>query len=137
MTQFILIKTVRPYSGLPEDLRFAQLDPSDEMLLTAARENLGRSDVPVWKVESTDGEADAIVDSARDAVLSGQSLENTSLYKLLSTAMVNQDSWCSFWADDFCQLPVPSSVIELKTLLREQLATTGNWELYAAWRGDA
>ena len=137
MTQFVLIKTVHPYSGLPEDLCFTELDPSDELLSAAALENLGGSDIAVWKVESTDGEADAIVDAARHAVLSGQPLENTSLYKLLFAATVNQDSRCLFWADDFFQLPVPSSVIELKTMLQEQLETTGNWEIYAAWRGDA
>ena len=137
MTQFLLVASEQPYAKFP-GLVFT---PSgDNPFLSMAASVLFPTQVtPIWSVAPPGTEAGHLAYEARDAADAGESVENTTLGRLLQHAMNRQNSFALFYASDFEQLPIARTSQNLFRIIGEQLRVEDgcNLELYVQWRHDA
>ena len=137
MTQFLLVASELPFAEFP-GLVFT---PSgDNPFLSEAASVLFPTQVkPIWSVALPGAEAGHLAYEARDAVNAGESVENTTLGRLLRHAMSRQNSFALFYASDFVQLPIARTSQILFGLIGEQLRVEDgcSLELYVQWCADA
>lgn len=78
-----------------------------------------------------------MADEARETILDGKNLRESTLGGLILGAINRQESFYLFWGDDFQDLPEPDSEAELIDVITEQLNSDGSWncEIYVLWLG--
>ena len=126
MTQFLFAALRNP--RLPAG--YASVDTRDvEGLEDAARRIFPNAEAVV-KVAPIGDEIDLIVNATRREMASGAGFDESPLGLLGGLAA--QCDFVLFWANDHENLPLATTMTELREALTPQiLETAGNWELYA------
>jgi len=136
MTQFLLVASVQPYSEF-SDLIFTPVQ-EDSFLAEVASTLFPTPSKPIWSIAPSGAEIGEVAYEAREAVLTGTEIGNTTLGRFLQQAMSRHDALALFYASDFAQLPRATTPKELLELIDEQLRVEdgSNLELYALWPAD-